>query len=151
MALTSPNVRPISQVKQLVPHCFADLVGRLWLSRSEVHGDSHRAARGEEVYRAIDRTREALTAQATAGFSPLSLSLAYFDWVLHLGAAPGKQLELALNALHKTQQLATSCLLPRRLASVRRALNHCLEIGASPTQLGASCLKTFLLPALAPV
>jgi len=32
-----------------------------------------------EAYRALDRTREALTAQFTAGISPTAMSLALFD------------------------------------------------------------------------
>jgi len=35
---------------------------------------------GSETFRAIDRMREAATAQWTAGLSPASLALAFFDW-----------------------------------------------------------------------
>jgi len=35
---------------------------------------------GSEAFRAIDRMREAATAQWTAGLSPASLALAFFDW-----------------------------------------------------------------------
>ena len=30
----------------------------------------------------------------TLGVSPASVGLAYFDWALHMGLAPGKQQEL---------------------------------------------------------
>lgn len=60
-----------------------------------------------EGFRAIDRMREALTAQMTGGVSPASLALALFDWSIHLASAPGKRLDLAYKALRKTQRLAT--------------------------------------------
>ena len=54
-----------------------------------------------EVYRSIDRMREALNAQVTGGISPAALALAYFDWSIHLAVAPGKRLELADKAARK--------------------------------------------------
>ncbi|MDC7785422.1 alpha/beta fold hydrolase [Rhodoplanes sp. TEM] len=51
-----------------------------------------------EAFRALDRTRLALMAQATGGLSPAALALAFFDWGLHLAAAPGKCMELAFTA-----------------------------------------------------
>ncbi len=59
----------------------------------------------EEAFSAIDRTREAATAKLTGGFSPMALTLAYFDWAIHLAAAPGKQFELASKAVHKAARL----------------------------------------------
>jgi polyhydroxyalkanoate synthase len=50
---------------------------------------------GIEAFRALDRTRLALMAQATGGLSPAALSLAFFDWWIHLATAPGKCMELA--------------------------------------------------------
>lgn len=61
---------------------------------------------GTEAYRAIDRMREALTAQATAGLSPSSLALAFFDWSLHLASAPGKRMELVDKAARKAARLS---------------------------------------------
>jgi polyhydroxyalkanoate synthase len=60
---------------------------------------------GSEAFRAIDRMREALAAQSTGGLSPASLSLAFFDWWIHLASAPGKRLELADKAARKTARL----------------------------------------------
>lgn len=59
-----------------------------------------------EGFRAIDRMREALTAQMTGGVSPASLAVALFDWSIHLASAPGKRLDLAYKALRKSQRLA---------------------------------------------
>jgi polyhydroxyalkanoate synthase len=60
---------------------------------------------GLEAFRSIDRMREALSAQFTGGLSPQALALAYFDWWIHLAAAPGKRAELAYKAAHKTNRL----------------------------------------------
>jgi polyhydroxyalkanoate synthase subunit PhaC len=65
---------------------------------------------GSESFRAIDRMREALTAQWTAGLSPASLALASFDWSIHLASAPGKQMELLNKAARKTGRLIAHCL-----------------------------------------
>lgn len=60
---------------------------------------------GEEAFSAIDRARESVTAKFTGGLSPASLMLAYLDWAIHLGGAPGKQLELASKAVRKAARL----------------------------------------------
>ena len=64
---------------------------------------------GRESFRAIDRMREALTAQWTAGLSPASLALAYFDWSIHLTSAPGKLVELFDKAIRKAGRLTVHC------------------------------------------
>jgi polyhydroxyalkanoate synthase len=56
----------------------------------------------------------------TLGLSPAALAEAYFDWVVHLAAAPGKQLQLWQKALRKTLRLwhyAATCALAERAAS----------------------------------
>ncbi|MVT71188.1 alpha/beta fold hydrolase [Bradyrhizobium pachyrhizi] len=60
---------------------------------------------GSETFRTIDRIREALTAQSTAGLSPASLALAFIDWAIHLSSAPGKRLELVDKASRKASRL----------------------------------------------
>ena len=59
----------------------------------------------EEKFRALDRVREALTAQATGGLSPASLAMAFMDWSIHLASAPGKCLELTMKAGQKAARL----------------------------------------------
>jgi polyhydroxyalkanoate synthase len=61
---------------------------------------------GIEVFRTVDRVREALAAQLTGGISPAALALAFFDWSLHLTLAPGKQIELAWKAALKGGRFA---------------------------------------------
>lgn len=59
-----------------------------------------------EAFNALTRMNEALIAPMTGGISPAALTLAIFDWALHLGMAPGKRLELVHKALRKTNRLA---------------------------------------------
>lgn len=60
---------------------------------------------GLEAFHSIDRMREALSAQFTGGLSPQALALAFFDWSIHLAAAPGKRAELAYKAGRKATRL----------------------------------------------
>lgn len=62
-------------------------------------------ALGLEAFRSIDRMREALSAQLSGGLSPQALALAFFDWSIHLAAAPGKRTELAYKATRKANRL----------------------------------------------
>jgi polyhydroxyalkanoate synthase len=48
-----------------------------------------------DPFRDLDRATAAALARMTGGLSPAALWLAYSDWAMHFGAAPGKQLELA--------------------------------------------------------
>ena len=72
--------------------------------KAQIHTDEELESSG---FRAMDRMREALTAQLTGGLSPASFALAVFDWSIHLASAPGKRLELADKACRKSQRLAT--------------------------------------------
>ena len=40
-------------------------------------------------------------ARFTAGISPVALAMDYFEWLSHLAASPGKQLQLAEKAVRK--------------------------------------------------
>ena len=53
----------------------------------------------------LNRTAHASLAKFTMGLSPASLTAAYFDWLIHLMAAPGKQLELTEKAIRKLMRL----------------------------------------------
>ncbi len=48
----------------------------------------------ESATQRLDRMLHASVAPVTHGLSPVSLALAYADWVWHLGVSPGRQLEL---------------------------------------------------------
>jgi polyhydroxyalkanoate synthase subunit PhaC len=60
---------------------------------------------GIEAFHAVDRIREALSAQLSGGISPGSLMLAWSDWIFHLAQAPGKRMELGVKAGRKWQRL----------------------------------------------
>ncbi|MFA5899278.1 MAG: alpha/beta fold hydrolase [Hyphomicrobium sp.] len=53
----------------------------------------------------VDRTVHAAMARVTLGLSPAAILEAYFDWIMHLAAAPGKQSQLAQKALRKWLRL----------------------------------------------
>jgi len=57
-------------------------------------------------FETMDRLSRAVTARFTQGMSPHALFAAWFDWASHLAYAPGRQLELGLDALHAGAQLA---------------------------------------------
>jgi len=52
--------------------------------------------------RSLDRLLQSMLGRLTLGVSPASVGLAYFDWALHMGLAPGKQQELMEKAMRKT-------------------------------------------------
>ena len=58
--------------------------------------------------KAIDEAFHAPLAKLSLGLSPIALALAYADWALHLGMAPGRQLLLAQRALALWQQTLSS-------------------------------------------
>ena len=60
----------------------------------------------------LNRATHASLAKLTLGLSPASLMAAYFDWLIHLTAAPGKQLQLSEKAIRKfirLQQFVIAC------------------------------------------
>nr|WP_276314355.1 alpha/beta fold hydrolase [Paraburkholderia phosphatilytica] len=57
-------------------------------------------------YRALDHAKEAMIARLTGGLSPAALGAAFSDWLIHLLAAPGKQLELATLAARNAAHVA---------------------------------------------
>jgi polyhydroxyalkanoate synthase len=78
---------------------------------------------GIEAFRAVDRTQQALGAQLTGGLSPAALALAFFDWSIHLLAAPGKRAELVWKAGRKAAQFGAHAL----AESAGRPLPPCIE------------------------
>ncbi len=53
----------------------------------------------------IDRTINYAVSRVTLGLSPAAVAEAYFDWLIHLAAAPGKQSQLWQKALRKWMRL----------------------------------------------
>ena len=54
----------------------------------------------------IDRSLDAATARSTFGLAPAALAEAWFDWLVHLSAAPGKRFQLFEKAVKKATKLA---------------------------------------------
>ena len=57
-------------------------------------------------FRDLDHAKEALIARLTSGLSPAALRAALADWLIHLAAAPGKQLELASLCVSNASRLS---------------------------------------------
>jgi len=53
-----------------------------------------------------DRALQAWLARLTGGLSPVSLGLAWFDWLAHLAVMPGRQAELLAHAWHNVIALS---------------------------------------------
>jgi len=77
---------------------------RISLAPSFWDRDSYTATALAEV---LDRSTHAAMARFTMGLSPAALAQAYFDWLLHLSSAPGKQLQLVEKAWRKWVRLVT--------------------------------------------
>lgn len=60
---------------------------------------------GTHIPETIDRMVNANLARGTGGISPAVLTMAYLDWLVHLGLAPGKQALLNEKALRKMVRL----------------------------------------------
>ena len=65
-----------------------------------------RSMLGSHIPETIDRMVNANLARGTAGISPAVLAMAYLDWLMHLGLAPGKQALLNEKAIRKMVRLA---------------------------------------------
>lgn len=53
----------------------------------------------DALLRDFDRSAHAAMSKVTAGLSPVALTGAFFDWWLHLALAPGRQIDLARQAM----------------------------------------------------
>jgi polyhydroxyalkanoate synthase len=60
----------------------------------------------ECLFDTLDRLTRAMTARLTHGVSPHAQFAAWFDWAPHLSRAPGRQLELWLQAVRVAARLA---------------------------------------------
>ncbi len=61
-----------------------------------------------DLARLLDEAFRAQLARNSLGLSPISLALAYADWVMHLAASPGRQMLLAQRAMALSQQALAS-------------------------------------------
>ena len=82
--------------------------------------DSYTAA----VAHLTDRSLHAALARLTGGLSPAALMQAYFDWVVHLAASPGKQMQLIDKATRKAIRFSAYAF---RRAVEGAAAEDCIE------------------------
>lgn len=105
-----PNLHGTSKAaQQLTPVMLPEMQQQLsnglsdfWLGASAA-GDEDVSQR---VGEALDRSWHYLASRRTLGLSPMAVAEAYFDWMIHLAASPGKQLQLAEKAARKSALLA---------------------------------------------
>lgn len=72
----------------------------------------------------LDKGLRAAQAKFTGGLSPIALSEAYADWILHLSSAPGKQLTLVEKAVKKTARFTNFAALSTQTADISQ---QCIE------------------------
>lgn len=63
--------------------------------------------RQRDLAELIDEAFHSQLAKTRMGLSPISLALAYADWLMHLAASPGRQMLLAQHAIALSQQTLT--------------------------------------------
>jgi polyhydroxyalkanoate synthase len=83
---------------------------------------------GTHIPETIDRVVSANLARGTGGISPAVLSMAYLDWLMHLGMAPGKQALLNEKAIRKMVRLALYAFKSSQIPIHSPALNLCIRI-----------------------
>ena len=72
-------------------------------SRARLDADSDLSQRFAETF---DRSLGSSVSRFTLGLSPIAIAEAYFDWLAHIAASPGKRLQLGEKALRKSLRLA---------------------------------------------
>ena len=73
----------------------------------------------------LDRSLHYLLSRVTLGVSPMGLSEAYFDWLVHLMLSPGKQLQLWHKGIRKAARLTA----------------HLCRCAANPSVGGPPCIS----------
>lgn len=96
---------------------------RLPASLCAVDDRDYDAGTGPAALHAVDRAAAALIARMTSGLSPTAMTLAFYDWWLHLAAAPGKRAELALKAWRKAMRFQAYV----TASTLDRALPNCIS------------------------
>ena len=91
----APEPTPAHPTASPAPEQIADLLYRLT-------ADMIDASPKGPAPDMIDRAARAMVGRLTLGISPAAVALAYLDWLVHLGASPGKQAELIQKAIRKT-------------------------------------------------
>ena len=78
----------------------------------------------ERFATAVDRSLHYMLSRASLGLSPAALTQAYFDWLIHLAASPGKRMQLTQKAVRKWLRLMAYC---ADCATSRDRAEPCIE------------------------
>ncbi len=87
---------------------------------------------GAPSFETLDRLGRAVTARLTQGVSPHALYAAWFDWASHLANAPGRLIELGLEAVNlgaRFARFARFACRPRRMSAPVSGLCACAGVG----------------------
>ena len=103
-SVDSASVQPVAAPTASVPRPLVVESGKTSSAR-RAYG-IERSLLGTHIPETIDRVVSANLARGTGGISPAVLSMAYLDWLMHLGMAPGKQALLNEKAIRKMVRLA---------------------------------------------
>lgn len=100
------------QTKLPVEYSAASVPVHLRPGKRPVRGDAHLETivpgwNDIEAPSSLDRILHASVARATSGVSPVSVALAYSDWMLHLMGSPGKWSRLIQKGIRKEVRLFT--------------------------------------------
>ena len=68
-------------------------------SKTAAEGTAVRESSSDTAFQVLDRAAHAAISQATLGLSPAAMGAAFFDWWGHLAFSPGKQADLARQAI----------------------------------------------------
>ena len=106
-AAPAPTEKPAAAPKPAAPKPAIPA----WGGPSGQSSSAHRAYGiersflGTHIPETIDRMVNANLARGTGGISPAVMAMAYLDWLMHLGLAPGKQALLNEKAVRKMVRL----------------------------------------------
>lgn len=90
--------------KRHAPRQYPDIdVSKVGACTSASPGDGPRAS--HQIGESLDRAFHYWISRFTLGISPIGLSEAYLDWLIHLWGAPGKQVQLYDEAISNTNKL----------------------------------------------
>ena len=99
-----PAAHPAPIPIKLAPHASGRGATGQGSSAHRAYG-IERSLLGAHIPETIDRMVNANLARGTGGISPVVLAMAYSDWLMHLGMAPGKQALLNEKAVRKMIRL----------------------------------------------
>ena len=100
----TPSPAPTPIPAKLPPHHSGHSPSGQGSSAHRAYG-IERSLLGAHIPETIDRMVNANLARGTGGISPVVLAMAYSDWLMHLGMAPGKQALLNEKAVRKMIRL----------------------------------------------